>query len=132
MYIRTFLHIYKYTTMFAISHATEPQATRPTGNRAKGTHSYRQPVCIHRRYHRQPVHGQPVHGQLSHKQQFPRATSPTRPLDHKVRCFPRNLKGPRCKHCPAQSSSVVENIAGTNVSEPLVSKIRLTTCFVFQ
>ena len=32
----------------AIIHAAEPQATSPTGNRAKSNHSYRQPDCIHR------------------------------------------------------------------------------------
>ena len=66
----------------ATIHATKPQATSAIGNRAKGNHSYRQPVWIHRRFHRQTVHRQPVHRQLSHRQPVikanePQATDPT-------------------------------------------------------
>ena len=77
IYIHIYIHIYVYIHMhicmyvkycIAITHATKQQATRPTDKRAKGDHSYRQPVYIHRRFHRQPVHRQPVHRQLGHMQ----------------------------------------------------------------
>ena len=57
-----------------IIHATEPQATSPTGNRAKGNISYRQPICIHREVPRGPWR------------------VPGGPLDHQMLCFPMNLK----------------------------------------
>ena len=85
------MHMFIYVKYcIAIIHAAEPQATSPTGNRAKSNHSYRQPDCIHRFWN-------DLEGPWNRVLRAPWRTleGPWRALDHQVPCFPRNLKGPK-------------------------------------
>ena len=139
-YINTYVYIYTYIYIYVrycitIIHSTEPQATSPTGNRAKGNHSYRQPVCIHREVTRGPwrIPGGSLEGPcisqccvfqrferiLRNLWRVPRGSPVESSL--KVPCsalFSKESEGSEGSLMQTLFSSVVQIIAGTSVSAP--------------
>ena len=120
-----------------IIHSTEPQATSPTGNRAKGNHSYRQPVCIHREVPRGPwrIPGGSLEGPcISQPCVFQRFERILRnpwgiprgsPVEISLKVphstlFSKESEGSEGSLMQTLFSSVVQIIAGTSVSAPLV------------
>ena len=122
-YINTCVYIYICICeiLYTIVHATETQATSPTGNRAKGNHSYRQPVCNHWEVPRGPwrIPGGSLEGPcISQCCVFQRFERILRNLQRVPGGSPAKScwkvpRGAWCKPC-----SVVQIIAGTSVSAP--------------